>query len=126
MWCVAAPAGRPLLRVLLVRLRTVPSDPATAVVLSARHRQQGLQRLRWTPERAAQGLRRLRQEFPPEARAASLPARLLRVSCTILQSRPKGEPTSIGIEDAALLREVAGLVALLTLLVLPVLRLRVH
>jgi hypothetical protein len=64
-------------------------------------------------ERAPQALRRLRQEFPLEARVVSLPAHLLRAYRTILQSWTKGEPPGIGIEDAALLRALAGLDAIL-------------
>ena len=64
-------------------------------------------------ERAPQALRRLRREFPLEARVASLPAHLLRAYRAILQSWTKGEPPGIGIEDAALLRALAGLDAIL-------------
>ena len=64
-------------------------------------------------ERAPQALRRLRREFPLEARVASLPANLLRAYGTILQSWAKGEPPGIGIENAALVRELAGLDAIL-------------
>jgi hypothetical protein len=63
--------------------------------------------------RAAQCLHWLQREFPLEARVASLPAHLLRVYHSILESWSKGVPPSIGIADAAVLRDLAGFDAIL-------------